>query len=340
MRSAGDPRYSWSMGRGAMAVAAPLLVPGLLFGQVPAEEGPPQEPPEEWGPVSINLEEIPYPHPVEYLPLTLHGKDVRMAYMDVEPAGEGNGRAVVLLHGLNFFGEYWDTTIEALRAEGFRVVVPDQVGFGRSSKPIIPYSFHAKASNTRKLLDDLAIEEAAIVGHSMGGMLATRFAFQYPERTTHLALVNMIGKEDFRLQRGWRDTDEVYRANLDRSYDAIRAGQERYYVEWDPKYARYIEIHYGWTRSGDWPRMARVRALNQQMVYAEPVVYEWPHIDVPALVIGGEEDGPRFPEQAAATAETLPDAELVLFEDVGHNPHFEAPDRFFRELIRFLTERE
>ena len=324
--------------RRMVAVLGVLLVPGTLAAQDAREAGPPDEPPQDWGPVSINLEEIAYPHPVEYLRLELHGKDVRMAYMDVEPTGEPNGEAVVLLHGLNFFGEYWDSTIEALRAEGFRVVVPDQIGFGRSSKPIIPYSFHQKASNTRKLLDELEIEHAAIVGHSMGGMLATRFAFQYPERTTRVAMVNMIGKEDARLQRGWRDTDDVYRANLDRSYDAIRAGQERYYVEWDPEYARYIQIHYGWTKSGEWPRLARVRALNQQMVYKEPVVYEWPHIELPALVIGGEEDGPNFPEQARAAAEALPQGELVLFEDVGHNPHFEAPELFFPELIRFLSE--
>ena len=322
------------------APLAVLLLPGFLAAQDTGgdDAAPPEDPPEDWGPVSINLEEVPYPHPVEHLSLTLHGKDVRMAYMDVEPEDGGNGEAVVLLHGLNFFGEYWDTTIEALVQEGYRVVVPDQVGFGRSSKPIIPYSFHQKATNTRRLLDELGVEEAAIVGHSMGGMLATRFAFQYPGRTSRLALVNMIGKEDARLARGWRETDEVYRANLDRSYDAIREGQERYYVEWDPDYARYIEIHYGWTKSGEWPRLARVRALNQQLVYQEPVVYDWPHIEAPALVIGGEEDGPHFPEQAEAAAEALPDAELVLFEDVGHNPHFEAPDLFFPELVRFLEE--
>jgi pimeloyl-ACP methyl ester carboxylesterase len=216
------------------------------------------------------------------------------------------------------------------------VIVPDQIGFGRSSKPIIPYTLHDMAANTRALLVHLGLERAAIVGHSMGGMVATRFAFSYPDMTTRLALVNMIGLQDARLQRPWRSTDDVYRAALNRSYDAILQGMQRYYVTWDPVYAKYVRVHYGWTLSGEWPRLAMIRARLQQMIYAEPVVYEWPHIRAPALVIGGAQDGPRFPELARGVAAALPDARLVLFADVGHNPHIEAPARFHAELLRFL----
>lgn len=107
--------------------------------------------PADYKPMSITLEDLPYPHPVSFLPLTMYGQDVRMAYMDVPPAGPANGRAVVLLHGM-IFGEYWAGTIDVLRNEGFRVVVPHQIGFGRSSKPIVPYTLHDMAANTRKLL--------------------------------------------------------------------------------------------------------------------------------------------------------------------------------------------
>src|SRR6202453_4554993 len=85
-------------------------------------------------PGSITYEDIAYPYPVSYLPLTLYGQDVRMAYMDVPPAGPPNGRTVVLFHGMNFGGFYFAGPIEVLRQQGFRVVVPDQIGFGRSSK--------------------------------------------------------------------------------------------------------------------------------------------------------------------------------------------------------------
>ncbi len=74
-----------------------------------------------------------------------------------------NGRTVVLFHGMNFGGFYFAGPIEVLRKEGFRVVVPDQIGFGRSSKPIIPYNFHDMAFNSRKLLESLGIAKVSIV---------------------------------------------------------------------------------------------------------------------------------------------------------------------------------
>ena len=81
-----------------------------------------------------------------------------------------------------------------------------------------------------------------------------------------------------------------------------------------------------------------MRALNRQMVLNEPVMYEWPPIETPALVIGGAEDGPDFRELAENAAITLPNAELVLFGDVGHNPHFEAAELFCPALPRFLMD--
>src|SRR2546421_11408194 len=96
--------------------------------------------PSDVKPMSPTLEDVPYPYPVHYLPLMLYGHDVRMAYMDAPPAGAANGHVVVLLHGMNFYGEYWSGTIEILRAEGFRVVVPEKIGFGRSTKAVIPYN--------------------------------------------------------------------------------------------------------------------------------------------------------------------------------------------------------
>lgn len=142
-----------------------LLLP-LLVGTALAQEPPPAAP-ADWGPMSINLEDVPYPHPVSYLSFNLEGEDVRMAYMDVAPERPSGGQAsrgqisnaspqtVVLLHGMNFFGEAWTDTIAVLRKEGYRVIVPDQIGYGRSSKPILHYSISTHASNTKRLIDHL-----------------------------------------------------------------------------------------------------------------------------------------------------------------------------------------
>ncbi len=313
----------------------PLIAALVALGaaQTPA---PVQAPPDAKA-ASPTLEDVPYPYPVHFLSLTMNGHDVRLVYMDVAPASAANGRTVVLLHGMNFYGEYWSATIDVLRREGFRVVVPDQVGFGRSSKPVMPYALSEMAANTRQLLRTLGIERAAIIGHSMGGMVATRFALLYPEATERLVLYNQIGLTDARLQRPPTSVDDMYKQLLNQSYDAVYRGIARYFVNGVPKEAeKYIARQYGWTLSGNWPEAARVRALVQYMVYEDPVVYDWAHIKANTLEIGGDKDGPDFPELAKRVASTIPHCQLVLIPNIGHVPHFEAPEIFHRELIKFL----
>jgi pimeloyl-ACP methyl ester carboxylesterase len=262
-----------------------------------------------------------------------------MAYMDVPATASANGRTVVLLHGMNFYGEYWAATIDVLRKAGFRVIVPDQVGFGRSSKPIMPYTLSDMAMNTRKLLETLGVQKAAIVGHSMGGMVATRFALLYPDATERLVLYNQIGLTDARLQRPPAAIDQVYKQLLGETYDQVYRGIARYFptgvVPNDVQ--KYVLRQYGWTLSGNWPEAAMVRALVQQMVYEDPVVYDWAHIKVKTLELGGDKDGPDFPALAKHVADTIPGAQLVLIPGVGHVPHFQSPDIFYRELLKFLT---
>src|SRR5262249_9356942 len=189
--------------RSLSAIMAPMLksfiVIALFLSSAAAQaqaQTPAAPPPADVKPGSINCEECPYPYPSSYLPLTLYGQDVRIAYMDVAPSAASNGHTVVLLHGTNFAGVYFGGPSDVLRKEGFRVVVPDQIGYGRSSKPIIPYNFHDMARNTRAILQHLNIPRVMVVGHSMGGMLATRFATQYPDMVERLVLYNPIGLTD------------------------------------------------------------------------------------------------------------------------------------------------
>ena len=146
----------------SLTVAALIAAPSLSAAQTQA----PAAAPPDVRPGSITCEECPYPYPSSYLPLTLYGQDVRMAYMDVAPNGTPNGHTVVLLHGNNFAGFYFGVPIDVLRNAGFRVVVPDQIGYGRSSKPTtISYNFSQWARNTKLLLDSLKIQKAMIVGN-------------------------------------------------------------------------------------------------------------------------------------------------------------------------------
>ncbi len=299
---------------------------------------PPSEPLAEWGPISINMEEIEYPFPVEFMNFQVFGQDVRIAYMDVGPVGSANGRAVVFHHGGSYYGWYWKEQIEALINDGYRVIVKDRLGWGKSSKPILPYSMSLHASNTARLMEYLGLPEAAIVGHSIGGQMATRFAFLYPEMTTHLVTINQIGLADNRAGRGFSPFDGEVDADPDmqRAYEADVRTETRRYVEWKPEFLDHLRIRHGQRLSGDWPRLAYVRRLGGNLRSMDTVVNDWPHIHIKTLILGGEVDGPRFPDNARRAVEILPNAEVFLIPNVGHNPHEEVPAIVNAELIRFL----
>lgn len=306
-------------------------------------------------PLDARLTGYAYPHPVATLAFREQGLDLEMAYMDVQPEAP-NGRTVVLLHGKNFSGAYWADTIERLGAEGFRVVVPDQVGFGKSSKPTdFQYSFHALATHTARLLDTLGVDRAAVVGHSMGGMLATRFALMHPERTERLALVNPIGLEDWQRAVPYLPVDGWTAEELAKEPAGVKTYMQAAYFggEWRPAYDPLLEIQQGWIAGPDWPRLARVSALTYDMIFTQPVVHAFGDLDVPTLLVIGQRDRtalrrnaappavrdtlgdyPRLGRRAAAA---IPDAQLVEMDDVGHAPQVEAFDAYIGALTAFLT---
>jgi pimeloyl-ACP methyl ester carboxylesterase len=295
-------------------------------------------------PGSITYEEVAYPYPVQYLSLTLYGQDVRLAYMDVPPAATANGRTVILFHGMNFGGFYFGGLIDTLRLQGFRVVVPDQIGFGRSSKPIIPYNFHDMALNSRKLLQALGVTKVSVIGHSMGGMLSARFAASFPDIVDRAVIYNPIGLKDPRYDRPWTSADDAYKRIMaqtnDQRWQGFYANIRRYFPSpgaWKPEYEQYVRILYAPTLSSEWPRLAMVRAIYQQILYLDPVDYDWPKIKMRTLVIGGDKDTADFPQRAKHIAESIPNGELVLLPNLGHVPHLEAPEIFYQAVLKFLN---
>jgi pimeloyl-ACP methyl ester carboxylesterase len=317
-----------------------------------AQEGsalPPAPTPTDVKPGSITCDECPYPYPSKYLDIRVYAQDVRIAYMDVAPQGTANGRTVMLLHGNNFGGFYFKPIIDALTKEGFRVIVPDQIGYGKSSKPVAPYNFNSQARNTFLILQKEKIERAMVVGHSMGGMLAARLATQYPKAVERLVVYNPIGLTDGRFDRPMTPIDEAYQQTLKSDYQSIRAGLGRYVAHnpkaWNAEFETYTRIRYSWTLSADWPRLAMVQALIGQMLYGDPVVYDWAHIQAPTLAFGGAEDmllgsAPRFQERMQALAKTIPNGNgrVLLLPGLGHVPHIEAPEKTLPPLVAFLKE--
>lgn len=303
-----------------------------------------------------DLNNYDYPYPVSYLYLNIQQQTVRMAYMDVMP-DHYNGQNIMLLHGKNFNGVYWRTTIEALTKAGYRVIVPDQIGFGKSSKPEhFQYSFHQLAENTKTLLDKLGIEKTSVLGHSMGGMLATRFVLMYPETTDKFILENPIGLEDYKVKVPYLSIDDWYHNELKKDYTSIKKYMQASYYDgqWKPAYDEWANILAGWALSADYPRVAWNSALTYDMIFTQPVVYEFGNITRPTLLIIGTRDRTAvgkplvsedvrktmglYNELGKKTQERIPNAELVEIPHIGHLPHIEAFDQFIKPLLAFLKD--
>lgn len=304
----------------------------------------------------LRLENVTYPFPVHEINLKIQGQDLKMAYMDLQPKNP-NGKSVLLLHGKNFASLYWERTANDLAKAGFRVLMPDQIGFGKSSKPIgIQYSFQLLAQNTKAILDELKIDKVSVLGHSMGGMLATRFALMYPERTERLILENPIGLEDWKTMVPYQSVDDWYQGELKQDYDKIKAYQLQFYYDnkWKPEYDAGVNILAGWTLHKEYPIIAKNAALTYDMIFTQPVFYEFENLKMPTLLIIGQRDRTalgkgkatkeiqeilgNYPALGKATAKKIKNSVLVEIENVGHLPHIEAYDKFINPLLDFLKK--
>lgn len=336
-------------GKQAPPAAAPAAADAAAVADAPAAAPAGGEPSYD-----ATLSTYAYPYPVQIFEVPHRGAALRMAYLDERPA-KPNGRTVLLLHGKNFGAFYWARTIALLVDQGYRVIAPDQLGFGKSDKPRdYAYSFHALADNTRKLLDSLGVQQVAVVGHSMGGMLATRFALLSAARTSSLTLVNPIGLEDWSAVVPYRSVDEWYARELEATPDSIRAYQKASYYDgqWTPAYETLIGPAAGQTRHADYPQVAWASALTYEMVFTQPVVYEFSRLAVPTLLIIGQRDrtalgkdavAPEvakrlgdYPVLGARAAAAIPGAKLVALPGVGHVPQIEAWDAYAAALTEFL----
>lgn len=303
-----------------------------------------------------DLSSVTYPFEVKFHAFKSQGQEMRMAYMDVSPLMT-NGKTVLLLHGKNFNAAYWEQTISALNAKGYRVIAPDQIGFGKSTKPQnYQYSFHQLAFNTKSILDSLRLTKVIVLGHSMGGMLATRFALSYPEMTEKLILENPIGLEDYKVLTSYQSIDANYQNELKNTVESYRAYQLKYYYDnsWKPQYDRWLNLLAGWTLHADYPLIAWNAALTTDMVFTQPVVYEFGNIKCPTLLIIGTRDRTAIGKERATkemqakmglynelgkkTQKAIPNSTLVELDDIGHLPHIESFERFIKPLNDFLEK--
>jgi pimeloyl-ACP methyl ester carboxylesterase len=280
-----------------------------------------------------------------------------MAYMDVPAQGHANGQTVVLMHGKNFCGATWESSITALSEAGYRVVVPDQIGFCASSKPDhYQYTFQQLAHNTASLLKSLDVKRASFLGHSTGGMLATRYALMYPEATERLVMVNPIGLEDWKaLGVPSRTLDQWYQRELKLSADSVRQYEKSVYYlgRWKPEYERWVEMLAGLNQGPGHELVAWNSALIYDMIFTQPVAYEFALLKVPTTLILGTADTTaigsdiappevkakigKYDQLGALVVKQIPRGQLIEYPGLGHAPQIEDPARFHQTLLKVLS---
>lgn len=301
----------------------------------------------------LEAQQIIYPYPVNFITLDIEQQKVKMAYMDVMPL-KTNGQTVVLLHGKNFNGYYWKDVIAFLAEAGYRVVVPDQAGWGRSDKPNIHYSFHLLAANTKKLLDTLGVKEICLVGHSMGGMLATRFTLMYPQTVKKLIYEDPIGLEDYKTFIPYRSLDSEYARELKANFESLKNYQKGYFPEWRPEYDQFVTAQYEALQIPNFKEATWASAITYEMIYEQPVVYEFKNISSTTLIIIGQADRTvvgkdllskeeagkhgNYPALGKWLHQQIKNSELVELNGVGHIPHIQTPEIFKQRLLDFLKK--
>jgi pimeloyl-ACP methyl ester carboxylesterase len=307
-------------------------------------------------PLGVCLENYNYAYPVKYITLDIQHQQLKMAYMDILPS-HPNGHTIMLLHGKNFSGAYWGHTAKVLADKGYRVIVPDQIGFGKSAKPyVLQYTFQLMAGATKAVLDSAGVGKVIVLGHSMGGMVGIRFVLMFPDRVEKFILEDPIGLEDWKLKVPYQSVDDWYRSELKQNEASYKKYMTESYFhgEWRPDYDVLLEIPAGWTLSPDYSRVAWNSALTYDMIFTQPVCYEFDKIRVPTLLIIGQLDRTalgknlvpdsvaktmgNYPVLGRMTQAKIPNCRLVELPGVGHVPHVEAFDEFIQALSRFLND--
>jgi len=305
-------------------------------------------------PLDLRLSAWPYPYPLKEFKTSLQGQPASMMYMDVPAQGKQKG-AVLLFHGKNFSSDYWKLTIPALTRAGYRVIAPDQIGFGKSSKPDVQYHFDDLAANTQALLTSLKIKQVSVIANSMGGMVGVRFARLYPQTVQKLVLENPLGLEDYSKDIPPQQNDNLLKLEMSQTEISYRKFLQSYFPNWQPAYEQFVEVYVRVQKGPDYPAYARTSVLTYQMIAEKPVVNDLPQLKMPVLLVIGQKDrtvfGRRFappeavkslgnfPELGRKAAQSIPNAKLVPIDNVGHVPHVEVPEVFNKAVIEFLNSK-
>ena len=244
----------------------------------------------------------------------------------------GSGPVVVLLHGLGGDATNWNFNIVPL-AQKFRVIVPDQIGFGKSDKPIINYRIATYVDFLDAFLKELKVNRASLVGNSLGGWIAAAYTLAHPERVERLVLVDAAG---FAFPKDF-DTEQLIKLN-----PSTREGMKELVSH--IFYNKQIFLSEGFISASMAARINAgdgytIRSLTESIIRREDVLdNRLTAIKHPTLIVWGREDGLLPLSDGQRFQKEIPGAHLLVLDQCGHVPQVEKAAEFNAAVMKFLAE--
>ena len=271
------------------------------------------------------------------------GSFIRLSngYTHYELCGPENGQPVVLVHGFSVPYFIFDPTFSFLVDSGFRVLRYDLFGRGFSDRPHVQYNIDLFVNQLRELLDAFNIEQVNVIGLSMGGAIATTFTVSFPRRVGRLVLMDSIGTHPIPLS--W-----MYKAALLPGISELilgLAGTERIVRRaasdfFNPEHVKMFENQYRIQMQYHGFRRALLSTLRNKTVDGILEVYQrLGNLDMPVLLIWGQDDRTLPFEQSRGILSAVPRAEFHLIENCGHVPHYEKPKEVNPIIQQFLNSK-
>jgi pimeloyl-ACP methyl ester carboxylesterase len=270
--------------------------------------------------------------------------DVGGTQLALAEAGVGASKHLLLLHGFAGAKEDFTEWLDRFAAEGWHAVAYDQRGHGASGHPRgeEQYSFQILTDDIQAVVDDLSWDRMVLFGHSMGGMVAQRYAIAFPERLQGLILMGTTHRRpdgiDAELVSLGREvvraggTSALLEAQKDFGPGPLDTQAHRRLLAQRPGYDAFCDSKLLAASDDMWV------ALSAEMLSQPDRLPQLEKLEVPTLVIVGAFDE-TFLQQCGEISGAIPDADLAVIGLAGHCPQFEQPGEWWAVISGFLAGR-